>query len=214
MHIVWDWNGTLLDDLTQVVEAVNVTLEEIGESSITVREYGAHYQRPVRRFYESLLERTVPDDEWSRIDDVFHVAYRDLLPQIRLAPDATVALQSVAAAGNTQSLLSMLWHADLIDMVEGFGVGSFMNRVEGLRGERGARKQTFLEGHLQALGKSLDVQQVLMIGDALDDVEAAVAVGTRCVLYDRGTFPQERIRATGVATASTLVEALEVGGAL
>ncbi|NIA24800.1 MAG: HAD hydrolase-like protein [Gammaproteobacteria bacterium] len=214
MHIVWDWNGTLLDDLTQVVDAVNVTLREIGEPSITVREYGAHYQRPVRRFYESLLGRTVPDDEWRLIDDVFHVAYRDLLPQMRLAPDATAALNSVTGAGHTQSLLSMLWHDDLVTMVERFGIGSSMRRVEGLRGERGARKQAFLESHLQALGESGNVQGVLMIGDALDDVEAAVAVGARCVLYDRGTFPQERIQATGVATASTLVGALEVGGAI
>ncbi|HDH26147.1 MAG TPA: HAD family hydrolase [Actinobacteria bacterium] len=214
VHIVWDWNGTLLDDLTQVVDAVNVTLGEIGEPSITIREYGAHYQRPVRRFYESLLGRVVPDDEWRLIDDVFHVAYRDLLPKMRLAPDAIEALDGVRRAGHTQSLLSMLWHDDLVTMVERFDIGSFMNRVEGLRGERGARKQVFLEGHLQALGDSVDVGGVLMIGDALDDVEAAVAVGTRCVLYDRGTFPQERIRATGVATASTLVGALEVGGAI
>jgi len=214
VHIVWDWNGTLLDDLTQVVDAVNVTLTEIGEPLITAGEYGAHYQRPVRRFYESLLGRTVPDDEWRLIDDVFHVAYRDLLAQTRLAPDAMEALQGVTGAGHTQSLLSMLWHDDLVTMVERFGIGPFMKRVEGLRGERGARKQAFLESHLQALEEGMDVQGVLVIGDALDDVEAAVAVGTRCVLYDRGTFPQDRIRATGVATASTLIEALEIGGAI
>jgi len=213
VHIVWDWNGTLLDDLSQVVDAVNVTLDMIGEAPITAREYGAHYQRPVRLFYESLLGRAVPDDEWRRIDDVFHLAYRELLPQIRLAPDAGEALQSVAEAGHTQSLLSMLWHDDLVPMVERFGIKPFLSRIEGLRGERGARKETFLDRHLQALGETLP-ERVLMIGDALDDVEAAAAVGTRCVLYDRGTFPRERIEAMGVATASTLIQALEVGGAL
>lgn len=214
MHIVWDWNGTLLDDLTQVVSAVNTTLEAIGEAPITAREYGAHYQRPVRRFYESLLARAVPDDEWRQIDEVFHVAYRALLGEIRLAPDATAALEAIAGTGHTQSLLSMLWHDDLTDMVERFGVGHYMNRVEGLRGERGARKQTFLERHLAALDGRPVPSEVLMIGDALDDVEAATAVGTGCVLYDQGTFPADRIRATGAATASTLLGALQVGGAI
>lgn len=48
-HIVWDWNGTLLDDLGTVVAAVNDTLATLGRRPICVEEYGANYTRPVRR---------------------------------------------------------------------------------------------------------------------------------------------------------------------
>jgi phosphoglycolate phosphatase-like HAD superfamily hydrolase len=214
MHVVWDWNGTLLDDLHQVVDAVNVTLGEIGEHPITIREYGAHYQRPVRRFYEALLERPVRDDEWRLIDDVFHTAYRKLVPSIRLAPDAIEALTAVRNSAHTQSLLSMLWQDDLVDMVKTFRIDGYMSRVDGLTGERGARKQAFLDRHLKALGDGLGGSDVLVIGDSLDDVEAAGAVGTKCVLYDRGTFPREHVRQAGVSTARTLLGALRAGGVI
>ncbi len=210
MHVVWDWNGTLLDDLDQVVAAVNATLRELGESQISIATYGAHYQRPVRRFYESLFERPVRDDEWRLIDELFHDAYRSQLPNVTLAPDATDALEAVDAAGHTQSLLSMLLHDDLVNMASMFGVDRFMRRVDGLRGARGVQKQASLESHIEALG--LSKREVVIIGDALDDIAAALAAGTHCVMYDRGTFPREQIRRAGVPTASSLMGALRAGG--
>jgi len=212
VHVVWDWNGTLLDDLNQVVTAVNRTLGALGETPISTAIYGAHYQRPVRRFYESLLERPVRDDEWQLIDELFHSAYRSQLQSVELAADAREALEAVAAAGHTQSLLSMLLHDDLVDMAASFGIDRFMRRVDGLRGARGVRKHESLESHLHALG--VDVGDVLIIGDALDDVAAARAVGTRCVMYDRGTFPREQVNGAGVPTATTLVGALQAGGVI
>jgi phosphoglycolate phosphatase-like HAD superfamily hydrolase len=212
VHVVWDWNGTLLDDLDQVVAAVNVTLEALGEPPIDVPAYGAHYQRPVRRFYESLLNRRVDGAEWEYIDEVFHKAYRELVPTITLAADAFEALEAVDTAGHTQSLLSMLSHDDLVNMASTFGISRFMRRVDGLRGERGVRKQASLERHLEVLG--LEADQAVLIGDALDDVDAARATGTSCVMYDRGTFPREHVTRTGVRTAGTLVGALAAGGVI
>jgi len=212
VHVVWDWNGTLLDDLDQVIAAVNETLRELGESPISAVMYGAHYQRPVRRFYESLLGRVVPDHEWHLIDELFHNAYRSQLPNVTLAPDATEALEAVDSAGHTQSLLSMLLHDDLVDMASTFGVDRFMRRIDGLRGARGVQKLASLESHIDALG--LTTGDVLIIGDALDDVAAAKAAGSRCVMYDRGTFPREQIRHAGVPTAPTLMGALWAGGVL
>jgi len=210
VHVVWDWNGTLLDDLDQVVAAVNATLRELGESPISIATYGAHYQRPVRRFYESLFGRPVRDDEWRLIDRLFHDAYRSQLPNVTLAQDATDALEAVDAAGHTQSLLSMLLHDDLVNMASMFGVDRFMRRIDGLRGARGVQKQASLESHIEALG--LSKREVVIIGDALDDIAAARATGTLCVMYDRGTFPREQIRHAGVPTASSLMGALRAGG--
>ena len=62
-HIVWDWNGTLLDDLAVVVAAVNDTLATVGRLPITIEEYGARYTRPVLLFYERLLGRSIEEAE-------------------------------------------------------------------------------------------------------------------------------------------------------
>ena len=57
IHVVWDWNGTLVEDLPIVVESVNAALDAIGEVPITEDDYRAYFTRPVGQFYERLLER-------------------------------------------------------------------------------------------------------------------------------------------------------------
>jgi phosphoglycolate phosphatase-like HAD superfamily hydrolase len=65
MHLIWDWNGTLFDDHHIVVEAVNASLTAIGAGvQIDADGYRDHYRRPVRAFYDVLLERAVTDVEW------------------------------------------------------------------------------------------------------------------------------------------------------
>jgi phosphoglycolate phosphatase-like HAD superfamily hydrolase len=68
LHIVWDWNGTLVDDLPIVVDCVNAALAVIGEPPIDADDYREHFARPVNRFYESLLRRPIAPSEWETLD--------------------------------------------------------------------------------------------------------------------------------------------------
>ena len=60
-HVVWDWNGTLLDDLEIVVEAVNSSLALFDAAPITADGYRDLYTRPVKLFYDRLLGRARSD---------------------------------------------------------------------------------------------------------------------------------------------------------
>ncbi len=218
LHIVWDWNGTLLDDLAVVVAAVNDTLATVGRRPITIEEYGAHYTRPVLLFYERLLGRAVEAAEWRGFDLAFHDSYRRRAAAATLAPDAREALAEARRAGHSQSLLSMYWHDELIPQVDRFGLDQFLVRIDGLRGTPGDRKQEYLEEHLRAvagdLARDLDPGDVLVVGDALDDAAAAAALGMNCVLYDGGAHPVDQLVAAGVPVATSLREALRVAGAI
>lgn len=217
-HIVWDWNGTLLDDLAVVVAAVNDTLAAVDRHPITIEEYGAHYTRPVLLFYERLLGRSIEEPEWLFFDLAFHDSYRRRVEAATLATDARTAIAAAHQAGLTQSLLSMYWHDELVPQVERFGIGEFLIRVDGLRGKPGDRKQHYLDQHLQAvaadLSSPLDPAEVLVIGDALDDAAAAKALGLNCVLYEGGAHPVDQLAVAGVPVVATLMEALRVGGAV
>ena len=50
-HVVWDWNGTLWDDLPQVHQATNAALREVGGLSLTLSEYVGLFTRPLPMFY-------------------------------------------------------------------------------------------------------------------------------------------------------------------
>ena len=213
-HVVWDWNGTLFDDLDIVVAAVNVSLRAVGAGPIDADRYREVYQRPLHRFYETLLGRPVPPEEMASIDSDFHDAYHALLDQARLTVDARRAVDLVAARGQTQSVLSMWWHDRLLPAVRYFALDDYMLAVDGHRGPAGASKQNHLARHVEQLvllfpGR-VQSRGMTVIGDVTDDADAARAVGVACVLYDGGSQPRAVLEATGAPVASSLTEAVEL----
>jgi phosphoglycolate phosphatase-like HAD superfamily hydrolase len=211
VHFVWDWNGTLFDDLEVVVASVNRGLAQFGADPIDLDGYRSHYTRPVRLFYDRLLGWGVSEEEWHQIDNVFHDAYRDALEQASLRVDAATALEIVAAGPHTQSLLSMFPHVDLMPLMERLGITRYFDRIDGLReGSRGDAKAYYLERHLRQLIAGEDPTTVVMIGDTPDDAVAAAEVGARAILYDGGSHHRVDLEAVGVPVVSTLVAAVEL----
>lgn len=214
-HIVWDWNGTLFDDLHIVVDAVNVSLGELGVDPIDAAAYRAHYRRPVHLFYEALLDRPVPPDEMAAIDTWFHDAYHASLDRAGLAPDARAAVGAVVRAGATQSVLSMWWHDRLVLAVRAFDLAEHMLAVDGHRGGPGETKEQHLRHHTEQLGRlyrGIDRAEIVAVGDITDDAAAAEAVGIHCVLYDGGSQPRADLEATGMPVADSLLEAVYLAG--
>jgi len=214
MHLIWDWNGTLFDDLHIVVEAVNTSLAAIGVGlQIDADGYRDHYRRPVRSFYDELLERAVSDVEWERINTTFHDAYLDLLPRAAPATDANRAAEYASQRRLTQSILSMWTHRLLVPTVTDHGLTDLMIAVRGSDTATGDRKADLLARHLEELPVNGGVPTVL-IGDTFDDAAAAEAVGIGCVFYNGGSHHRSQLAATGVPVADTLIEAIDLAAAL
>ncbi|HZM82057.1 MAG TPA: HAD hydrolase-like protein [Candidatus Limnocylindrales bacterium] len=202
MHLVWDWNGTLLNDLDVVVTATNAAFASLGGPAVTAEEHRRDFRRPVSDYYAGVLGRPVSEAEFAELDAVFHHTYREALASVRLTMDAR---QAMTAWTGTQSLLSMWFHEELVPAVDRFGL-SFL-RVDGLRESRGGGyKAAHLKMHLAELG--IDSSTVCLIGDSADDAHAAAAVGARCVLYTGGFTHPDNLRPCGVPMADTLLEAV------
>ena len=213
-HVIWDWNGTLFDDLDLIVEAVNAAIHPFGKPPIDHATYATHYTRPVSLFYEALLGRTVGPSEMERIDELFHEAYFEWYDRASLAEDAEAAIARAADAGATQSIASMLRHDRLVTAVRDEGVDTAMLAVDGHRGTAGETKAQHLSHHVDQLRSlyPLDGRRMVLIGDITDDADAAAAVGIECVLVDAGSQEREALVGTGVAVAAGLLHALELAG--
>ena len=203
-HLVWDWNGTLLDDLTLVVSSTNSAFAAVGGRSVDTDEHRRVFRRPVAEFYAEILGRAVDGEEFGRLDRIFHDAYRLGLTTTSLAADAKTAIKSWPG---TQSLLSMWFHDELVPALDTYGLTGLFTRVDGLRTEIGGDlKAGHLARHLDELGVAGD--EAVLIGDSLDDASAAASVGAACVLYTGGFTEPARLRASGVPVADTLVDAV------
>jgi phosphoglycolate phosphatase-like HAD superfamily hydrolase len=205
-HLVWDWNGTLLDDLTLVVNATNACLAMIGGPRITADEHRRDFRRPIVDYYSFVLGRPVDAEEFKRLDDAFHDAYRLGMGACALAADA---LEAMAGWPGSQSLLSMFFHDELMIEVTRHGLLPRLSRVDGLvETVGGQRKAAYLATHLSAL--DIPAHDAVLIGDSVDDGDAAAAVGAACVLYAGGFTDAGLLKATGLPVATTLLEAVEL----
>jgi len=212
IHVVWDWNGTLVDDLPIVVESVNAALAAIEESAIDEDDYREYFTRPVDQFYVRLLERPISGEEWATLDRVFHRHYGTALDRVPFTGDALTAIDDVESRGWTQSILSMWWEEELAACVERRGLTGRMALVQGNRNDAGGEKAAHLLRHLSDLG--VETGSVVMVGDSLDDAAAASVVGTACVLYDGGSHHRAHLEDAGVPIADTLVAAVAVAAQL
>ncbi|MFI5932699.1 HAD family hydrolase [Actinoplanes sp. NPDC051494] len=209
-HLVWDWNGTLLDDLSLVVASTNQTFTAVGGRLVDADEHRSRFRRPVAEFYAEILERAISEEEFERLDRIFHEAYRLGLTTIPLVADAEAAIK---AWSGTQSLLSMWFHDELIPAVASRGLSGVFARIDGRPTEvDGGFKAAHLERHLAQLGIPGD--QCVLIGDSIDDADAAASVGAGAVLYTGGFTDPVRLRASGIPVADSLVEAVSLAKAL
>ncbi|MFI1185786.1 HAD family hydrolase [Streptomyces californicus] len=206
VHIVWDWNGTLLDDLADMVNAVSACQQAIGEPPVDVATYRREHCLPGRAFHDRLCGRPVTDAEWPTITATFaeHMAARK--PPLRAG--AAPLLEWVLAQGHTQSLLSLTDDARLRREVAQTGLTRFFERIDG-RYEPGTAKASGLEQHLRALGVG-DRRRVVLIGDTRDDARAARACGIRAVLHSGGFEPPEHLRTAGGPLAHSLDAAVRL----
>ncbi|KQX17424.1 phosphatase [Streptomyces sp. Root431] len=211
-HLVWDWNGTLLDDIGAVIGATNAAFAELGLEQITLERYRELYTVPVPKFYERLMGRLPTDAEWTVMDDAFHRHYWARAEGCGLTAGAAELLAARQDSGFTQSLLSLAPHAELIPLVRRHGIAERFVRMDGRVDQSTDGKSGHMVRHLAALGAvgAVAADRVVVIGDAADDAVAAAHVGAKAVLYTGGSHSRASLERVGVPVVDSLAEAVAV----
>ena len=194
-HVIWDWNGTLLDDVWLCVESVNESLSRRRLPLITEETYRELFDFPVIDFYRQLGF----DFEVESFEDLsveYHSQYEPRWIECRFQPGAREALESLANTGLNQSLLSAA-HQEMLDAcVEHFNLGEHFVHVTGLDNKYADGK---VELGRRLLGRlRMDPRDVLLIGDTVHDHEVARALGVDCVLTAAGHHSREKLEPCGV----------------
>lgn len=196
MHVVWDWNGTLLADLDLVVAATSAGLEASGGSVVNLPGYRTAFQRPLRVFYEKLLGTPLDDAAGTRAETAFHDHYRRELPGCHLVAGAEEALDTLESAGVTQSLLSMWRHDQLLALLQQRELEHWFSRIDGDRHHDGGSKAGRLHDHLLAV--DIPPHDTVLIGDTVDDAHAAQSVGAQVLLVaEHSSHTPESLAAAG-----------------
>jgi phosphoglycolate phosphatase-like HAD superfamily hydrolase len=210
-HIVWDWNGTLFDDGDALILATIDAFAAASLAEVTAERYRDHFTRPITDFYEKLAGRTLTPVEQVQLDAHFQYSYGRRIDEASLCRDAVNALTTWRDAGGTQSLLSMYPHDQLLGLRQLRPIASLFCRVRGTSENELHLKEPHLRQHLVELG--IRPEQVLIVGDSIDDMHAAQAAGVPCVLYrpaDRALLSLTRVHDLGVPVVTDLSGAVRL----
>ncbi|GAU66496.1 putative hydrolase [Streptomyces sp. NBRC 110611] len=182
-HIVWDWNGTIFNDSRALIDATLDAFDACAMPPITIADYQREHTQPIPEFYNRLAGRTLTDDEQDRLNQSFMTSYLRYREKARLTDDAVAAMSRWRAADRRQSLLSMHPHERLMPLVERAGITEFFTRIDGTVGEL-PYKAPHLAEHLERQG--IAPEHAVVVGDSVDDAQAARECGVRCLLYHSG----------------------------
>lgn len=202
-QVLWDWNGTLLDDLTYAIGVRNRTFPAFGLPRIgSVAEYHRQFTFPVRRYYE---RAGVTDETFVAVAHAWMAEYVRGFDAVPLHVDAVETLARFAAAGVRQAVLSATRRDMLESQIARFPIRACFTDVLGLSDIYARSKEAVGLDYLARCG--VPAASTLMIGDTLHDAEVARAMGTGCVLVARGHQSRETLLTAGVPVMDTLVEA-------
>ena len=196
MYILWDWNGTRLDDTETCLAALNDMLAARRLPTIGLDYFKDHFAFPARRFYEELgIRATGP--EWQALAQEFHDRYHSRTP--RLNAEARDVLGRLHADKIGQSVISALRQDLLSRDTAAFGLTDFFDHVYGVDNLDGGTKVARALELKALLEKERGREPLVVIGDSLHDKEVADALGARCVLFGGGSHSLARLAAVAPA---------------
>jgi len=203
-HIIWDWNGTLLNDIALCIKVLNRLLEQRGRLPITQEDYRRNFRFPVIHFYK-YLGMEIGKDSFEQISREFIDNYEShCFQECSLQPGANDVLTQLAKHGITHSALSAAKQDALELGIQHFGI---RDHFIGLSGASDIHAKGKIQQGLNWI-QQLDwnPNDIVLIGDTDHDYEVSLAMGTDCILTARGHHAYERLAKTGARVINSLEE--------
>ena len=198
--LIWDWNGTIIDDADLCFTIENELLRERGMREITKEWYLAHFSFPVRAYYEQ-MGYTFETESFEAVSSDFMERYRKRCASCSLRDGVMDVLESAGKRGIPQTLLSVTQQDDLQNQAHLFGVSDCFSEILGQDDCLCVSKIDRAKTYMDRLG--IDPRDALFIGDTNHDVETANAVGCRCVLLADGHQAKDVLLRCGVPVYDT-----------
>ena len=192
--VIWDFNGTLVDDLDLVVWTVNIQLRKRGLAALTPDAYRDVFGFPVQDYYRR-IGVSFENETMAELSADFFKDYAPRLKDCALHKGVVEGLEAVTSCGITQYVLSAMEQGMLQGMLDHFGIARFFEAAYGLAHQEGDSKVSRCQELLEHYTIEPDV--ALFVGDTDHDAEVAHALGIPVALLSTGHQSAARLEQTG-----------------
>ena len=203
-HVIWDWNGTLLNDIGASLASVNDMLAMRGREPIGIDYYRECIGVPIIKFYEKVFD--LPNEDYSVIIKQYNNGYLYHLKDCGLTENAVEVLDYFADKGVKQAIVSSSNNEQLYANVKKYGI---FDRFEAVLGAADYYAGSKIERAVEYLSKS-EGYRALVVGDLEHDAEMAAELGADCVLITSGHENRERLYSANARVISDLKELISI----
>jgi len=205
-HIIWDWNGTLLDDAWLCVEIINGLLQKYGKPTVTLEQYKKIFDFPVKKYYRRLgfdFSKT----PFEMVGTEFIEAYHQRWKQCSLHKNAELVLRTIQRAGIDQSVLSAADNKLVQAFVSHYHLSDYFAYLQGLNNHYAAGKMDIGRKLLAKI--SVEPSQVLLIGDTVHDCQVARDLKIDFLLFTGGHHSLSKLKLCKTPRIDNLHDALD-----
>ena len=202
-HIIWDWNGTLINDIWLVVEIMNKMLKKRNLPRIDSKKYRNIFDFPVTKYY-SKLGFDFSNESFEKLTNEFISEYYQRFNECKLFNEVKEVLEKIRDRGISQSILSASKEDVLIEKIKYYGIDKYFSRIIGLENHYAESK--IENGKKWIAELNLDPQEVLLIGDTIHDYDVSKHMGCDCLLVANGHHSYERLASLDTDVIGTLKE--------
>lgn len=162
-NIIFDWSGTLVDDLPAVLQATNYVLRRAGLAEMSLDQFRAEFRLPFRGFYD----RHTPHVSMRQLEDWFHEHFREAQESVVELPRAREFLEFCRERGVRAFVLSSVKAEHFQTQTARNGFHAFFERpyLE-IWDKRDKIRELLAENHLAPA-------ETLFVGDMQHDIETA-----------------------------------------
>jgi phosphoglycolate phosphatase len=199
--IIWDWNGTLLDDRAVCIASMNRMLTRRSMPLVSETRYLELFRFPVKDYYIDLgFDFNREPYEALSVEFINH--YRELQPAASLYNGAVDLLNAFRKLGLKQIILSAMERSTLIRDVSDRGITPYFDAILGVEDIYANGKAAIASEYLASSGQLAD--EILMLGDTEHDYEVSITLGCTCILISQGHHDAARLMATGARVQKNL----------
>ena len=205
--ILWDFNGTILDDVDAGIESVNTLLRRRGLNTVQSRQdYYKVFGFPIIDYYKRLGFDFEKEDYKTEVAPEWVKEYLINSKHSTLRQGIWEILDFFKAQGLKQTIISASESDMLESQLIALGVREYFCEIYGLDNIHAAGKNS-----LGLLWKERNTgAKALFIGDTEHDAAVAAEIGADCILIEGGHSSPDALNKLGCATVKTPTDIIDL----
>ena len=204
-HIIWDWNGTLFNDVELCAGIMNILLTQESLPNISIKKYKEIFTFPVIEYYR-IAGHTFEKTSFEVLGKQFMDEYEERKDKCDLYTGVRNLLSELQKRNIQQHLLSAYEQNSLNRILKHFSIDKYFRNIVGL--------DNIYAGGKSHLAKKLELKirsngssgNILLIGDTIHDYDVAREINSDCILLSHGHQNAERLLKLGIPVLKNFEE--------